>query len=99
VREAGFTGLYVQKLGEGANFKHDGVQMRELLLVAYKPALADPQEEVHHVVYRGPFREVADDQGVRYPRGERVAVDPAIVARLRQGPLSDQFFFLKGTGP
>jgi hypothetical protein len=45
------------------------------------------------------FREVVVDQGMRYPRGERVAVDANAVARLRQGPLSDQFFFLNGTGP
>ena len=96
---AGFRGLYLQKLGESANFKHEGAQLRELLLVGWKPPLAGDEARLTRVVYRGPFATVTDDTGRTYARGAREPVDASTCARLRQGPLGDQFFFLKGTEP
>lgn len=89
---AGFTGAYLQRLGDHANFEHEGVSMRELMVVAWKPAAGS---SACTVVYRGPFRSVTDDEGRVYRAGERVALSAASAARLRLGPLADQLVFLR----
>lgn len=93
----GFIGVFLQKLAEGPNFSHAGVQMREQMVSAWKPARADAGsgEAEQVVVYRGPFREVIDDAGRRYVRGERVTVSADEAAALRRGPLGDQLVFLR----
>jgi hypothetical protein len=67
--------------------------MRELLLVATKPASSrfDLQQAV---VYRGPFRELRDDQGNVFPRGTAVFVSSTAADLLRGGPAAEQFAFL-----
>jgi hypothetical protein len=42
-------------------------------------------------LYKGPFREVSDDAGHVYPRGQLVSVPAGDAALLRQGPLAEQF--------
>jgi hypothetical protein len=96
LHEAGFVGAYLQKLGELPNFEHDGRKMREVMAVAWKPGGShDVPESAHAAVYRGPFAEVIDDDGRRYPRGERVPLDQATLARLAHGPLADQLVFIR----
>lgn len=90
----GFVGMYVQKLGESPNFKHKGASMRELLVCGFKPN-QEAAGEARVVVYKGPFREVVDDAGVVYRRGERVTLEASAIARLQRGPLQDQFYFLR----
>jgi catechol 2,3-dioxygenase-like lactoylglutathione lyase family enzyme len=89
---AGFASVYVQKLGELPNFEHDGVKMRELMVVGWKP---DAPSSEQTIVYKGPFASVTDDAGNRYRVGERVTVDSATSARLACGPMADQFVFLR----
>ena len=93
LREAGFVSLYLQKLGERNNFEHDGVKMRELMVVGWKPPLAEPASV--EVVYRGPFAGVSDDTGRVFQMGERVTVDGATAARLRLGLLGEQLTFIE----
>jgi catechol 2,3-dioxygenase-like lactoylglutathione lyase family enzyme len=91
VEEAGFGGLRLEKFGASPCFQHDGVQMREMLLTAVKVGAG---ERDRLVLYKGPFREVADDQGNVYRRGERVRVTAQTSDLLRRGPLAEQFLFL-----
>jgi hypothetical protein len=90
---AGFASVYVQKLGELSNFEHDGVKMRELMVVGWKPGADAASAQT--IVYKGPFATVTDDAGNRYRVGERVTVDAATAARLSCGPMADQFVFLR----
>jgi catechol 2,3-dioxygenase-like lactoylglutathione lyase family enzyme len=92
LREAGFVGLYVQKLGERNNFEHDGVRMREVMIVGWRPPVA---ESPALVVYKGPFARVVDDAGREFRAGERVEVDGETAAALRRGLLAEQFVFIE----
>ena len=51
------------------------------------------------VMYKGPFREAADDAGRVYPRGRRVAVPADAWEALRQGPAAGQFAFFEPAAP
>ena len=51
------------------------------------------------MLYKGPFRQVIDDDGQVYPRGERVSVNPARAELLRRGSAAGQFLFFDTAAP
>jgi len=91
---AGFVGLQFVKFTEKAWFEHDGVEMREVKAVGWKP-LAPAATSALDVIYRGPFQRIRDDEGNTYPRGQRVAIAPATWTMLRQGSQAAQFVFVE----
>jgi catechol 2,3-dioxygenase-like lactoylglutathione lyase family enzyme len=86
---AGFVGVRMLKFDAKPCFVRNSVGMRELQLEGFTPAVAAGAEV--EVMYKGPFREVRDDEGRVFPRGRRVAVPAAAAARLRAGELSVSF--------
>ncbi len=94
LHDAGFIGLQFVKFTDKAWFEHDGVEMREIKAVGWKP-LAPTAANILEVIYRGPFRQIRDDEGTVYPRGQRVAVAGATWTMLRQGPQAGQFVFIE----
>jgi DNA-binding transcriptional ArsR family regulator/catechol 2,3-dioxygenase-like lactoylglutathione lyase family enzyme len=93
---AGFAALHWEKLSEAPHFRQDGIGMRELRLLAFKPE-ERPLAGRQTVVYRGPFAKVTDDAGNTYERGEQVLVSGLVAKNLRQGPQASHFIFLSGT--
>jgi catechol 2,3-dioxygenase-like lactoylglutathione lyase family enzyme len=87
---AGLVDLWFEKLGDGHCFVVDGVECRETRLVAFKPPV-DAERGTCQVVYKGPFRQIEDDGGNRFRRGEWTTVDAATRERLANGPMRDQF--------
>jgi hypothetical protein len=96
VESGGFEGVRVLKLDARPCFVREGVQMREMQLGGWRAAR--PAGTGATVLYKGPFRQVADDAGVVYPRGERVAVDAAGAERLRRVVPAEELVFLPGDG-
>ena len=86
---AGLVGVRMRKFDAKPCFVRGGVGMRELQLEGFAPSGATGAEV--EVMYRGPFREVRDDDGRVYPRGRRVAVPAATADRFRAGDLSSPF--------
>jgi catechol 2,3-dioxygenase-like lactoylglutathione lyase family enzyme len=79
---AGFAGVRLVKFDAGPCFVRDGVGLREQQLEGFKPAGGAGTAEV---LYKGPFRQVTDDAGTVYPRGQRVRVPAAVAAALGDG--------------
>jgi SAM-dependent methyltransferase len=92
VEAAGFEGGRLLKFDVRPCFVREGVPMRETQLEAWKPA-ANSERGVR-VVYKGPFRELRDDQGNTFPRGRQVTIDAATAERLRSPAWADQFLIL-----
>lgn len=91
---AGFVGLQIVKYTEKAWFAIDGVELREVKFVAWKPAsLAGT--ETRQVLYKGPFARATADGGHTFERGKRVGVPVAVWERLRLGPTAEQFLFFE----
>ena len=87
---AGLVGVRMLKFDTKPCFVRGGVGMRELQLEGFAPT--DPAAGVEvEVMYKGPFREVRDDEGRAFPRGRRVAIPAAVADRLRAGDLAAQF--------
>lgn len=98
VQQAGFIDLQLTKLGASPCFQADGVEMRETKLTARKAAATNGRGQ-RTVLYKGPFRELRDDEGHVYRRGERVTVCADVAERLTQGDLANQFVCFSAPNP
>ena len=96
LRGAGFTGVQFVKFTDKAWFAHEGVSMREVKLVAWKPG--ETENGTRDVMYKGPFARAAADFGRTFERGRRMNVPLAEWQALRLGPAAEQFLFFEGTG-
>ncbi len=89
LRKAGFVNPFLEKF-DGICLAVPGMELREIRLLGTRPEPAG-LDAIHQVLYRGPFDDVTDDDGVCYRRGERVAVSARTCASLRQSSAADQF--------
>jgi SAM-dependent methyltransferase len=94
LRRAGFAGSFYEKLGDIHCFQVAGVELREMRLLSWKAEDRKGPRQ-HGVLYKGPFAQVADEDGTVYVRGEKVAVAADVLERLRRGPASEQFLFFR----
>ena len=72
--EAGFYGIQILKRDEQPWQTVEGFEFRSLTIEAFKGKQGPCFERNQAVIYRGPFREVLDDDNHRMERGVRYAV-------------------------
>ncbi|MBL8792376.1 MAG: VOC family protein [Planctomycetia bacterium] len=92
LQQAGFVGLYYEKLGDIACLPVHDVELREARLLGWRP-FAATASAAQRVLYKGPLARVCDDAGTVFPRGVPVAVTPSAWQALQQGPAAGQFLF------
>lgn len=71
---AGFYGIEILKREVTPWQVIDGIEFRSMTVRAYKGKEGDCWERKQAVVYKGPWKQVRDDDGHVYCRGERMAV-------------------------
>ena len=90
--QAGFYGIETVHYAEKPCRTVRGIQFRSFTVRAWKGKQGPCLERRPAVVYKGPWREVRDDDGHILRRGERMAVPP-----LREVPLPKVEAFAYGT--
>jgi catechol 2,3-dioxygenase-like lactoylglutathione lyase family enzyme len=90
LESTGFVGIHYAKFGASPCFRFSGVEMRETKLLAFQPG---SQNATCVAIYKGPFRELRDDAGHVFRRGERVPIDQATRNLVQQGAAGAQFLF------
>lgn len=89
--EAGFHGMQViERSGEPWQVV-EGLEFRSQTIVAYKGKQGPCLEQYQAAIYRGPFREVLDDDDHRYRRGVRTAVCEKTFGLLSTEPYRSHF--------
>jgi SAM-dependent methyltransferase len=95
----GFHGIRILKRDEIPWRVVRGIEFRGLTLEAFKGKEGPCVEQGQSVIYRGPFKEVLDDDGHRLIRGHRHAVCEKTFRLYGREPYSDHFFLIEaGTG-
>ncbi|SMP50386.1 Methyltransferase domain-containing protein [Neorhodopirellula lusitana] len=84
--EAGFHGIELVKREVRPWRTVEGIEFRSVTVVAHKGKQGPCLERNQAVVYRGPFKQVVDDDGHTYRRGERIAVCDKTFQLLQQEP-------------
>lgn len=95
---AGFVLVNYDKWDEQPWQLVEGIEFRSVTLMATKPSQENAMDLGQAVIYKGPYSEVRDDEGNRYPRGSRIAVSGRNFSFLTQGPMKDDFIGLSGDG-
>lgn len=72
--QAGFHGIEILKRDDKPWRTVEGIEFRAMTVRAYKGKQGPCLERHQAVVYRGPWREVRDDDGHVFRRGQRMAV-------------------------
>lgn len=89
--DAGFYGIRVLEREEDPWRTVNGIEFRSLTVEAFKGKDGPCWERNQAVIYRGPFKEVLDDDGHRLRRGERQAVCDKTFNIYSKAPYADDF--------
>lgn len=89
---AGFYGIELAKRDETPWRTVEGIEFRAVTVVAYKGKEGACWDHKEALVYKGPFSAVVDDDGHRFPRGERVAVCRKTFEIFSRAPYQEFFY-------
>jgi arsenite methyltransferase len=93
--EAGFYGIHILKRDEKPWRTVEGIEFRSVTVEAFKGKQGPCFERNQAVIYKGPFREVLDDDNHRMERGRRYAVCDKTFNLYRKAPYCDSFEFVE----
>lgn len=89
--EAGLYGVRILTRQEEPWRTVEGIEFRSLTVEAFKGKEGPCRERNQAVVYKGPFREVLDDDGHRIVRGQRYAVCDKTFRIYSRAPYREHF--------
>src|SRR6478736_9062088 len=92
---AGFYGIQILRRDEKPWQTVEGVEFRSVTIEAFKGKQGPCFERNQAVIYRGPFREVLDDDNHRMERGVRYAVCDKTYNLYRKTPYREFFEFVE----
>ncbi|MDQ6654637.1 MAG: methyltransferase domain-containing protein, partial [Verrucomicrobiota bacterium] len=93
--DAGFYGIQILKRDEQPWQTVEGFEFRSVTIEAFKGKQGPCVERNQAVIYRGPFREVLDDDNHRMERGRRYAVCDKTYNLYKKAPYSELFEFIE----
>jgi arsenite methyltransferase len=91
---AGFYGIRILKRDVEAWRAVQGIEFRSVTVEAFKGKQGQCFERNQAVIYRGPFKEVLDDDNHRMERGKRYAVCDKTYNLYKKAPYRDYFEFV-----
>jgi len=91
---AGFYGIQILKRGTDPWRTVQGIEFRSVTIEAFKGQQGACFERNQAVIYRGPFKEVLDDDNHRMERGKRYAVCDKTYNLYRKAPYRESFEFV-----
>ena len=97
--EAGFYGIELVERPERPWRTVEGIEFRSVTVIAHRGKEGACMDHKQAVVYRGPFREVTDDDGHVLRRGVRVAVCAKTFGIYSKAPYADHFAFVEPLEP
>src|SRR5438128_6111344 len=91
---AGFYGIQILKRDAQPWRTVQGIEFRSVTIEAFKGKQGECLERNQAVIYRGPFKEVLDDDNHRMERGKRYAVCDKTYNLYRKAPDQELFEFV-----
>ena len=92
---AGFHGITVDKFEDDPWQIVEGIEYRSATYLAYKGKQGECLEKNQAVIYNGPWRNIQDDDGHVFKRGERSAVCEKTFNLLKKEPYAGQFTYIE----
>ena len=98
-QKAGFYGIRILKRDVQAWQTVEGIEFRSVTIEAFKGKQGPCFERNQAVIYKGPFKEVLDDDNHRMERGGRYAVCDKTYNLYRKAPYAEYFEFIEPLTP
>ncbi len=92
--EAKFHGIQIEELRSEAYQTVEGIEFRAVTVTVYKGKEGPCVERNQAVIYRGPWKQVVDDDNHVLPRGARIAVCDKTFNLYSQPPYDGQFILV-----
>ncbi len=92
--DAGFYGIQILQRDAAPWRTVEGIEFRSLTVEAFKGKQGECFERNQAVLYKGPFKEVLDDEHHRFERGQRHAVCDKTFQLLKKAPYRDAFEYI-----
>jgi ubiquinone/menaquinone biosynthesis C-methylase UbiE len=92
---AGFYGIQILKRDEQPWRTVEGIEFRSVTVEAFKGKQGACFERNQAVIYKGPFKEVLDDDNHRMERGRRYAVCDKTFQLYKKNPYASHFDFVE----
>lgn len=92
--EVGFYGIRIEEMRAEPYRTIEGIEFRSITLIAYKGKEGPCIERNQAVIYRGPWKQVLDDDNHVLPRGVRIAVCDKTYQLYSEPPYQDHFIFI-----
>src|SRR5215831_6864264 len=92
--EAKFHGIQIEDFGSEPYQTVEGIEFRAVTITAYKGKEGPCIERNQAVIYRGPWKQVVDDDNHVLPRGVRIAVCDKTFKLYSQAPYEGQFILV-----
>ena len=89
--EAGFYGVRVLKMDSSPWQTVEGIEFRSMTIEAFKPDQIPCLERNQAVIYKGPFKQITDDDGNVMERGKRYAVCDKFYNIYNRSPYEGSF--------
>lgn len=97
--EAGFCGIRVLDYGAVPWQTIEGIEFRSITVEASKGKQGPCFDRNQAVIYKGPFKEVVDDDGHRMERGKRYAMCAKTFGLFSRAPYRDHFILVEPAVP
>ncbi len=92
--EAKFYGMHIEEMRSEPYQTIEGVEFRSITMTAHKGKEGPCVERNQAVIYRGPWKQVMDDDNHVLHRGVRIAVCDKTYQLYSKPPYQDQFIFV-----
>jgi arsenite methyltransferase len=92
--EAKFYGIHIEEFRSEAYQTVEGIEFRAITVTAYKGKEGPCIERNQAVIYRGPWKQVMDDDGHMLERGARLAVCEKTFEIYSKAPYKDEFILV-----
>src|SRR5262245_6538222 len=89
--DAKFHGMQIEELSTKPYQIVEGIEFRAITVTAYKGKEGPCIERNQAVIYRGPWKQIVDDDGHKLERGTRTAVCDKTYRLYSQAPYAGQF--------
>jgi ubiquinone/menaquinone biosynthesis C-methylase UbiE len=92
--EAKFFGIHIEEMRSEPYRTIEGIEFRSITITAYKGKEGPCIERNQAVIYRGPWKQVVDDDNHVLPRAVRIAVCDKTYQIYSKPPYQDQFILI-----
>ncbi len=93
--DSGFYGIKILKYDEKPWRVVNGIEFRSITVSAFKGKEGPCMDYGHAVIYRGPYKEIKDDDGHIFERGKRIAVCEKTFRILKNPPYHEDFILIE----